>query len=237
MPPRQKAKAKTSAKANPAAAVSTPPPPGEDIVPHQPPVEPELALALLSQDGRLHQPLVSDGEDDDGNDNASGWKRKVRRGDRPKSLLVTWSHTSNPTYKKPSSLTRKQFARALEYAADHLDAPAESIAVFQEKHKNGQIHYHALVALSRKSQRAWQMDDIMYETMRGKTYTEAARGESHKPQNRILRYLMVPTAAKPDVDPSPYFTRGVEVPPNLRDEAQKALVKLQSRPASQDEVR
>ena len=73
--------------------------------------------------------------------------------------------------------------------------------------------------------------------MRGETYTEAARGESRKPQNRILRYLMAPTAAKPDVDPSPYFTRGVEVPPNLRDEAQKALVKLQSRPASQDEVR
>ena len=52
MPPVQKAKAKASAKANPAAAVSTPPFAGADLVPHQPVVESGLALALPSQDGR-----------------------------------------------------------------------------------------------------------------------------------------------------------------------------------------
>ena len=91
MPARQKAKAKAIATANPAAGVPTPPLPGEDLVPHQPLVGPELALALLIQDGRPRQL-----PDDDGDDNMSGWKRKVRRGDRPKSLRVTWPLTSNP---------------------------------------------------------------------------------------------------------------------------------------------
>lgn len=81
-----------------------------------------------------------------------------------------------------------------------------------------------------------QVDDIIYDRIGAKTFTETVVGETTRPQYRILRYLAVPTVSKPEVDQTPYLTKGLEIPPFLLDEAAKALAKLRSRPASQDEV-
>ena len=76
----------------------------------------------------------------------------------------------------------------------------------------------------------------IYDRVGAKTFTETVVGETTRPQHRILRYLTVPTVSKPEVDQTPYLTEGLEIPPFLLDEAAKALAKLRSRPASQDEV-
>ena len=81
-----------------------------------------------------------------------------------------------------------------------------------------------------------QVGDIIYDRIGAKTFTETVVGETTRPQHRILRYLTVPTVSKPEVDQTPYLTEGLEIPPFLLDEAAKALAKLRSRPASQDEV-
>ena len=75
-------------------------------------------------------------------------------------LCVSRSHPRNPVYTKPSSFSRKRFAKVIERVCTEIGARAEGIAVFQEKHKNNQIHFHAMVNLDRKSQRAHQVRNV-----------------------------------------------------------------------------
>ena len=62
---------------------------------HQPPIEPPSAPALPNgiqdnSDPPRHQSIVSDGEEDGDDYPGEGWRRKARRGDRPKILFITW---------------------------------------------------------------------------------------------------------------------------------------------------
>ena len=64
---------------------------------HQPPIEPPSAPALPNgiqdnSDPPRYQSIVSDEEEDGDDYPGEGWRRKARRGDRPKILFVTRYH-------------------------------------------------------------------------------------------------------------------------------------------------
>ena len=61
-------------------------------------------------------------------------------------------------------------------------------------------------------------------------------GRGADPLHRILRYVMVPTPNKLQVDNSPYLTKGFEVPTFILEEAAKSKKSLWNKAASADEV-
>ena len=166
----------------------------------------------------------------------SAWKRKLAKGDRPKSILITWSHPKNPMFQKPEFYTRKEFARLVEGTCAHLGATVESMAVFREPHKNAAAHYHVLVILQGRSTRLWAFDETIFQRHYIKTFTEMVVGGSKKPHFRVLEYLMCPTPRKMEVDEAPYITKNMEVPGKLWDKAAKSKSKLENSPASPDEI-
>ena len=160
----------------------------------------------------------------------------MAKGDRPKTLFLTWSDSQNPNFTKPSAFSRKGCAKAIEAACQKINAPLEAIAIFKEAHKNGAAHYHALVILEARSTKAWEIDQYMFRLHGAKTFTEIVNGGSNKPQNRILQYLMSPTPKKAEVDQSPYFSKRIEIPDVVRGKAEKARAKLENSPATPDEI-
>ena len=181
--------------------------------------------------------IVSDDDEEcDNNAPPNLWKRQVVKGDRPKTLFLTWPHSSISAFRKPATMSRKDLARAIEIACWELGAKVEGLGVFQERHQSGDIHYHALINLKAKTRSAWELDTFMFRLHKAKTYTEVVIGSSAKPQNRILQYLLVPTPAKLHVDSSPYVTKGISIPEKILDEAAKARKKLDNSAAAPDEV-
>ena len=75
-------------------------------------------------------------------------------------LCVSRSRPRNPVYTKPSSFSRKRFAKVVERVCTEIGARAEGIAVFQEKRRNNQIHFHSMVHLDRKPQRVHQVRNV-----------------------------------------------------------------------------
>ena len=60
----------------------------------------------------------------------------------------------------------------IEAACHALHTQVEGIAVFQEQHKSGQRHYHAIVIFPAKAGRIWQLDQKVFDLHGAKTYTE-----------------------------------------------------------------
>ena len=125
----------------------------------------------------------------------------------------------------------------VERACQALGSDLEAIYVFEEKHKDGASHFHALVELRERSRSIWKLDPMMDDMHKAKTYTQIVVGAGSKaPKNRILRYCVVPTPGKTYVDPSPYLSRHATIPPTLANEGARAAECLASRPANADEV-
>ena len=90
-------------------------------------------------------------------------RRYVKPGVRSVTLAILWvsrPRPRNPVYARPSSFSRKRFAKVVERVCAEIAARAEGIAAFQEKRKNNQIHFHAMVNLDRKSQRVHQVRNV-----------------------------------------------------------------------------
>ena len=184
--------------------------------------------------------IVSDDEWSEGGHKDEGseakWKKKVEKGDRPKSLFLTWSNTDKPQLEKPSAFSRKGFARAIEHVCHLLQAKMESVAIFKEEHKDGATHFHALLILAEKSSKMWAFSDRFLSQYKGAVFTEVVVGNTNKPHYRILEYLLSPTPQKPQVDTNPYISKNLSIPDNLWDKAAKAQKKLGSSPATPNEI-
>ena len=191
----------------------------------QGPVQTQVASVISEDEGECEEDRCE-----------SAWKRKLAKGDRPKSILITWSHSKNPMFQKPEFYTRKEFARLIEGTCTHLGATVESMAVFREPHKNAAAHYHVLAILQGRSTRLWAFDEAMFQRHYIKTFTEIVVGGSKKPHFRVLEYLMCPTPRKMEVDEAPYMTKNMDVPGKLWDKAAKSKSKLENTPASPDEI-
>ena len=102
---RAKAEAKVGASVEvqpsprPGASTEDPTSLGPNLSPpsHQLPIEPPSAPALPNgiqdnSDPPRYQSIVSDEEEDGDDYPGEGWRRKARRGDRPKILFITWYH-------------------------------------------------------------------------------------------------------------------------------------------------
>ena len=119
--------------------------------------------------------IVSDDEWSEGGHKDEGreakWKKKVEKGDRPKSLFLTWSNTDKPQLAKPSAFSRKGFARAIEHACHLLQAKMDSAAICQRGRKDGAIHVHALLSPAANSSKAPAFSDrVLCEYRGGSVY-------------------------------------------------------------------
>ena len=73
----------------------------------------DCAAIVPYQDNQLgkrnrNRSVISDSEDSDGKEPAGhDWKRRIKTGDRAKTLFVTWSNTEKPGLLRPSAVSRK----------------------------------------------------------------------------------------------------------------------------------
>ena len=163
-------------------------------------------------------------------------------GDASAAVFVTWSRpkSSGGFWLKPGD--RKEFAKILGEAVDiiNTNVPPANIAitcaVFKEFHKGGDAHHHAILESKEKSTCWYMMSDILRQNFRVPCHVQIGTGRGFNHIERMLRYVMVPTVAKWDLDPTPFFSPGFAVPEKIVAARSKAFVALKSRPSTNDEV-
>ena len=143
-------------------------------------------------------------------------------GDESTAALITWSTPKcDGRWKKPASLTRKKFAVAIGHCWDELlapiypddseDAPTLEMVVFLEHHKNGDPHFHAVLQAPRN--KLWHHLPVLLRDRRIACDVQIGVGQGVKHIDNMLRYCMVPSVEKLEVDGSPFFSHGTLSPP------------------------
>ena len=183
--------------------------------------------------------LVPSGDESDARSAGANQHKAIGMNDRPRCILITWSHPKSTTLRAPSSCSRMAFARMVESSAKALGTrgnpvEVESISVFRELHTNQHPHYHAVLDLKSRCRAAWRLTDVFWEAHQVKVHTAVLGGR--QPLTHALEYCVVPTLSKPSVDQSPYFTDPSVVSTRLWDKAAKAAKALNRGSASNDEV-
>lgn len=183
--------------------------------------------------------LVPSGDESDPGNAIVGHHRAVAVSDRPKCLLITWSHPRCGSLRAPSSCSRMGFARMVESAAKALGSPAlrvelEHISVFRENHADQNPHYHAVLCFKSRCRAAWRITETLWDMHSVKAHAAVVQGR--QPLTNALEYCVVPTLSKPIVDQKPYFTDPSVVSAKMWDKAAKAEKKLNRGAASNDEV-
>ena len=146
-------------------------------------------------------------------------------GDEATCALITWSNPKGAgRWRKPAAVTRKKFAVIIGGCWDELhenpsnpahpgvpeeaedDGPNLNVAVFLESHKDGQQHYHAVLQAPRTT--VWHHLPTLLRDRRIACDVQIGVGAGVKHVDNMLRYCMIPTTDKFDVDDSPFFSPG-----------------------------
>ena len=112
----------------------------------------------------------------------------------------------------------------------------KGISVFREPRQNGRHHFHAIMVAKDKTSSRGMLSGAMLNMNVKVDVRVADVGRGADPLHRILRYVMVPTPNKLQVDNSPCLTKGFEVPTFSLEEAAKSEKSLWNKAASADEV-
>ena len=156
--------------------------------------------------------------------------------DRPTTLFTTWSHAKIEGRRTPGNSSRSEFAAIIDDVIRSLPEPPRvvGIAVFQEHHRSGELHLHAVVQLDRKWRRAHMLPTAL-STMH-KIFAHVATAMGSKPLGRMLEYCMVPSLSKMEVDREPFVRGELVIPEVVIDKAKKAFRKLERGTASNHEA-
>ena len=156
--------------------------------------------------------------------------------DRPSALFITWSHPRKDGQRSPVDCTRSDFAVEIDNAIRSMPEPprALGIAVFQEPHRSGELHFHAIVLLGCRWRRAHMLPQALVSLR--KIYAHVATAMGAKPLGRMLEYCMVPSLSKMEIDREPFVRGELVIPENVIDKARKAYRKLERGTASNHEA-
>ena len=167
--------------------------------------------------------------------------KKPSRGDASNAVFITWSRPQGGGYWATPG-DRMPFAKILGEAIDILNESVNrakisvKCAIFKEPHKEGGSHLHAILESGATSQ-AWHLlDGVLRGKFRVASHIRVGTGRGYNHIERMLRYVLVPTANKMDLDPTPYFSPGFTVPPKIATDRAQAFATLKNRPAQNDEV-
>ena len=177
-------------------------------------------------------------------------RKEPAPGDNATNAFITWSAPrTGGRWRKPASVTRKEFAVILGQCWEEIldivaadpgneeDPPAPEIAVFKESHKDGGTHCHAILDAPPHHLLRVRRLPVLLRDRRLACDVKIGVGAGVKHSDNMLRYCMVPTAEKYDVDPTPFFSPGFRVPPYVLNEARVARSRLAKRPADAEEVK
>ena len=169
--------------------------------------------------------------------------RKVKPGDRPKSILITWSDTKKGEYRRPS--TKQGFMKivgdVLEEAQDTKCGPQSTVnlracqvAIFEELHADLTKHLHCMVAFPEKTSVGSYVGNLLLERgiatdVRGPAASSGATPAAH----RFLAYCVTASEEKWLTDDAPLLYN-LQIPLNIADAAARAQKRLSKKPADMD---
>ena len=169
--------------------------------------------------------------------------RRVKPGDRPKSILITWSDTKKGAYRRPS--TKQEFMKivgdVLQEAQDTKCGPQSTVnlkgcqvAIFEELHADLTRHLHCMVAFPEKTSVGSYVGTLLLKRsiatdVRGPAASSGATPAAH----RFLAYCMTPSEEKWLTDDAPLLYN-LQVPLSISDAAARAQKRLSKKPADID---
>jgi hypothetical protein len=118
-----------------------------------------------------------------------------------------------------------------------VDLTKVAIVIVQEKHRDGTLHYHAIIIFPAKTRiLTWfiETSNRLRTPMDCRVYLGESGPISNK--ERCLRYVLVPTADKPWVDLKPRIIGNYTIPIKIWDEQKRSINKLEKTPMSNDEI-
>lgn len=163
------------------------------------------------------------------------WAAPASDGQRGQTFMVTWSHTELPVLRSPNSASRAQFAQILAECLRAARAPKHnSISVFQEYHKNGMPHFHAILDLSARCRLGASLGTALLRGHNIKADIAVVTGKGG--MARALEYCAVPSPSKLVVDWEPYLSDSNVLLGAITDKAAKAHKRLTTSAAGNHEV-
>ena len=159
-------------------------------------------------------------------------------GDRFSTAFLTWSCTKLAYWLSPTSHSKQFFARAIARAWEDLSTsrtPVPMILVVQETHStNNMRHMHAIIHVDTKV-RIWHQ---LGQKLRGsRIICDVSCSSNPKAFENMMRYVLVPSRDKMDVDDSPFLSSNFSIPENIMSSASKARCTLMQKPADGEEVK
>lgn len=168
----------------------------------------------------LAQKVVAERLKDDGAGQGGGDDSSTVGGATPKrQYLGTWSHTDDPTKKSPRDMSKKDFGELIVSLSDDVFRRSAAnqkrcrlnrllkTGVWEEKHTNGQIHYHFPVL----AENGWYFAQLA-KALRDKGIYADFSSEHDYYWTTVL-YLCVPSAMPngkkfDDIDSAPWLSPG-----------------------------
>ena len=123
-------------------------------------------------------------------------KHKPQPGARYTTCFVTWSHTEKKTLRSPKTTSKKGFAEILAQCWDDIKYTSTgdvAMIVFEEAHKNGQAHFHAILKVEEKTAR-WHTLEAQLRKRR--IFCDVSCSSNSRAADCMLRYLMCYTQEK-----------------------------------------
>ena len=123
-------------------------------------------------------------------------KHKPQPGARYTTCFVTWSHTEKKTLRSPKTTSKKGFAGILAQCWDDIKFISSgdvALIVFEETHKNGQVHFHAILKVEERTAR-WHA--LEAELRKRRVICDVSCSSNSRAADSMLRYLMCYTQEK-----------------------------------------
>ena len=145
--------------------------------------------------------------------------------DRATAAFVTWSAPRSKTGVWNSPGERKTFAQMIAQTVDDLNAGARpgpqsataiACAVFREKHQNGEYHLHAVLSSNGRTSIWAALGEGLRQKYRAPCDVRVGMGQGADHLSRMLKYTMVPTVTKSDLDTAPFLSPNFKVPHQVR---------------------
>ncbi len=154
--------------------------------------------------------------------------------------LVTFSHTELPNLKNPSQMDRKGFGLCVLQALGRCQASAKKVKrtayhllVAQEPHEKKGFHYHAIIVADDETS-SWA--GLREELRQDKLACDVRVCRDLKPLERMVFYLLSPSAEKVLTDRRPFCSAAFPFPAGVLDKIRKVKSQLRRKAATTAEV-